>query len=218
MPHLASVTLPLGRAKNGADEHSLFVPHTRTHTGGSVGVSAGIFKYLTTKSEIPLDSLKLKANRLLNTSGEHQARSCLPAHAHEGVRADLCRRLQSWSVHYLDDAIKRNINRYRWHSLLVYLIGIYSCGHQRLTRLVFHRRALNWLQAPLPAPSATVAEFWGCFSHQLRASCSSTWSPRACQMQHAPRWLVRGDDTIINCTTCMCGRMCVVSIRRIMRR
>lgn len=34
-----------------------------------MGVSAGLYHYVTTKSEIPLTTLKLKANRVLNTAG-----------------------------------------------------------------------------------------------------------------------------------------------------
>jgi len=35
-----------------------------------MGVSAGVYNYATVKPEIPLDTWKLKANRLLNNSGE----------------------------------------------------------------------------------------------------------------------------------------------------
>jgi len=38
--------------------------------GGSVGVANGVYNYATVKPEIPLDTLKLKANRLLNASGK----------------------------------------------------------------------------------------------------------------------------------------------------
>ena len=55
------------------------------HAGGGLGVSAGIYQYMTVKPEIPLDSWKLKSNRLLNASGGccslslplSQAASCL---------------------------------------------------------------------------------------------------------------------------------------------
>ncbi len=38
--------------------------------GGLVGVSSGLYKFVVDKPEIVTDTLKLKANRLLNTCGE----------------------------------------------------------------------------------------------------------------------------------------------------
>lgn len=44
----------------------------RAPAGGVVGVSAGGYQYVTVKPEIPLTSLKLKANRILNMAGTGQ--------------------------------------------------------------------------------------------------------------------------------------------------
>lgn len=43
--------------------------------GGSIGVSAGLYNYATVKPDIPLDTWKLKANRLLNNSGKTLSRA-----------------------------------------------------------------------------------------------------------------------------------------------
>jgi hypothetical protein len=38
--------------------------------GGATGVALGAYNYATVKPEIPLDTVKLKLNRLLNQMGE----------------------------------------------------------------------------------------------------------------------------------------------------
>ena len=39
-------------------------------SGGGVGVASGLYKYVTEKPEITIDTMKLRANRLLNATGE----------------------------------------------------------------------------------------------------------------------------------------------------
>lgn len=46
----------------------------RPHVGGGIGVSAGLYNYATVTPEIPLNTWKLKANRVLNNSGKGKER------------------------------------------------------------------------------------------------------------------------------------------------
>ncbi len=46
-----------------------------------MGVACGVYKYVTEKPEITIDTLKLRANRMLNATGKE---------GHAGARAPKC--------------------------------------------------------------------------------------------------------------------------------
>jgi len=55
--------------KRGWTENLQFYTGGGYLAGGVAGVAAGAYKYVTVKPEIPLDTWRLKANRLLNSAG-----------------------------------------------------------------------------------------------------------------------------------------------------